>query len=87
MYSTGAWVAFITNVGLAYLNILPPLYSGSGSRVANALGVLFLELANAMIPLIAIALDRPLKAGLTAVLYVFVGLTVWTMKYESNKGF
>ncbi|QZX99390.1 hypothetical protein [Halobaculum rubrum] len=83
MYSTGATVAFITNVLLAYLNVLPPLYSDSSSRLANALGVLFLELANAMMPLIALALDRPGKAVLTAVLYVIVGLAVWTMKYES----
>jgi len=86
MYSTGASVVFIANVLLAYMNILPPLYSGSNSQLADSIGLFILELANAMMPLIALALDRPAKAVLTAILYVVTGLTVWTIKYEGATG-
>ncbi len=86
MYSTGASVAFIVNVSLAYLNILPPLYSSSSSEVADTLGVFILELVNAMLPIVAWALDRPIKAVLTVIVYIFVGLSVWTVKYETATG-
>ncbi|MDS0280554.1 hypothetical protein [Haloarcula onubensis] len=86
MYSTGASVAFIVNVSLAYLNILPPLYSGSSSEIADTLGVFILELVNAMLPIVAWAMDRPIKAVLTVIVYIFVGLSVWTVKYEAATG-
>ena len=86
MYSTGASVAFFVNVSLTYLNILPPLYSGSTSETSSALGVFLLELVSAMLPIVAWAMDRPIKAVLTVIVYVFVGLSVWTMNYEAATG-
>ena len=88
MYSTGSSVAFIVNVLLAYLNILPPLYSGSNSELATTIGVFLLELVNAMLPVVAWALDRPMKAIVTVIVYVVIGLSYWTAKYEAaTRGF
>ncbi len=84
MYSTGASVAFGVNVLFAYINILPPLYSDSPTEFGTIIGILAIELINAMIPLVAVALDRPGKALLTVLVYVFVGLAVWTTNYEAG---
>lgn len=86
MYSTGASIAFGVNVLLAYLNILPPLYSGSTSELATTIGVFMLELVNAMLPIVAWVFDRPIKAILTVIVYVVVGLSYWTVKYEAATG-
>lgn len=86
MYSTGSSVAFLVNVLLAYLNILPPLYSGSQSEFATAIGVFLLEFVNAMIPVVAWMFGRPIKAILTVAVYIVVGLSVWTMRYEAATG-
>ena len=83
MYSTGSSVALIVNVLLAYLNILPPLYLNSDSELAAIISLFLLELVNAMLPVVALVLDRPVKAILTVIVYVIVGLTYWTAKYEA----
>jgi hypothetical protein len=88
MYSTGSAFAFVVNMSLVYLNVLPPLYSGSTSESATAFAVIFLEAVNAMMPLVAVALDKPVKAIITAMAYVFIGLFVWTANYETaTRGF
>lgn len=86
MYATGASVAFLTNVFLAYLRILPSLYSGSDAEFGDTIAFFVLEFVNAMIPLVAVALDRPIKAGITVIVYVVVGLSIWTLKYEAAMG-
>lgn len=83
MYATGSTVAFVVNVFLAYLNILPPLYTGSTSGTSRALVVFLIEYLNALIPVLAWAFDRPVKAVVTVIVYIATGLFVWTMKYET----
>lgn len=87
MYSTGSGLAFAVNMSLAYLNILPGLSTGTSAEgTARMIETLMLELINAMMPLTAVALDRPFKAVFTVILYIVGGLIYWTLSYEASTG-
>jgi hypothetical protein len=81
MYKTGAGLAFLTNVALAHLNLVPLLYNSSSE---TAIIPYLVELVNAAIPLVALAFARPEKAVMTAAMYVIFGLGYWTVKYDMN---
>ncbi|MGB9986202.1 hypothetical protein [Salarchaeum japonicum] len=83
MYATGSTVAFALNVFLAYIGVLPALLSGSESALTSAIPVLLIEYINAIMPLTAVAMDRPVKAVFTCLVYIAAGLFLWTMKYET----
>lgn len=83
MHTTGASLATIVNVGLAYLHLLPSLVPGDTSGLGSALAIFVIELVNAVFGgLLALAMGHVGKFLLTALIYVFVGLAFWTAKYE-----
>lgn len=83
MHATGAIVAFIVNIWLASLNLVPALYSGSSSEAGASIATFVLEFVNAVFGgLLALAMGHVGKFTITVLLYVIVGLTVWTVKYD-----
>jgi hypothetical protein len=86
MYATGSTFALCVNLLLAYLKVLPPLSMGVNSDISLTLTSFLLEILNAVMPLTAVVFDRPIKATITAASYVFIGLFIWTTKYEMATG-
>lgn len=84
IYSTGAAIAFFLNMLLVYIKIFPALTTSSSKGVGIGIEVMILELANAIMPLIAIAFNQPIKALLTVVTYIAVGIVYWTVRYEQG---
>jgi|GEM_PF-6201501 len=84
MYATGSTVAFALNVFFAYIGAIPALLSGSESALSSAIPILLIEYLNAIMPLTAVAMNRPVKAMFTCLVYVATGLFLWTMNYESG---